>query len=146
MVQFARPNLDITDGNWIGSDGNNINSYLLIGEGTADDSTYIESEKAPANDPSVFDLSNVVDPVTSTGHIIRYRYQKSFSAGANLDLTVQLRQGYVSEGAQGTLIHSEVHAAIPTGWTAGTFTLSAGEADSITDYTDLQIRFLANQP
>jgi hypothetical protein len=60
---------------------------------------------------------------------------------------VQLRQGYTNEGSPGTLIASAQHNNIPgNAWTAGSFNLSAGEADSITDYSDLYLRFVANKP
>lgn len=38
------------------------------------------------------------------------------------------------------------HTNISSGWTAGSYTLSGAEADAITDYTNLYIRFLANKP
>jgi hypothetical protein len=58
---------------------------------------------------------------------------------------VQLRQGYVSEGMPGTQIHQEVHNDIAETWADGSFTLSGGEADTITDYTSLYLRFVYNQ-
>jgi hypothetical protein len=51
----------------------------------------------------------------------------------------------VNEGSPGTLIAEEVHLDIPNGFTDGSFTLSSGEADAITDYSDLFIRIVADQ-
>jgi len=145
MAQFSRPDNDLVDGAWLNQAGSNVNMYQSIDESSADDADYVKSETAPSSSAMAVNLSNVEDPLSSTGHIIRYRYQKSASGGAQINLTVQLRQGYTTEGAQGTLIHSEVHSNIPNGWTAGTFTLSSGEADAITDYNDIQFRFVATQ-
>jgi len=119
--------------------------YLEIDEVTQDNVDFIKSPSAPTSDVYVTKLTTLEDPVLSTGHIVRYAYQKDAAGGAQIDLTVQLRQDYVNEGTPGTLIHSEVHTNIPNGWTAGSFTLSGGEADAITDYTNLFLRFVANQ-
>lgn len=145
MVQFARPDTDITDGTWTKSTGGNVNLFSTIDETPSDDADYDESIIAPASDVMAVGLSDVVDPLSSVNHIVRYRYGKDSASGAQIDITVQLRMGYISEGSQGTLIHSEAHVNVGAGFTAGTFTLSGAEADAITDYTDLQVRILANQ-
>jgi len=144
MPQFARPIADKVEGAWVKSTGGGTALYTMIDEAVADDADFIQSELAPANSVCCVDLSDVEDPQSSAGHVIRYRYRKDAAGGATIGVTVQLRQGYVNESSQGALIHSEVHAAIGEGWTAGTFTLTAGEADAITDYADLQLRFIAN--
>jgi len=145
MAQFARPDADITDGNWLKSTGGNVDLYTMIDEASFDDADYIESGLAPSADACAVNLGNVEDPIASTGHTVRYRYRKNSAGGSQINLTVELRQGYVSEGTPGTLIHQEVHTNISDTITAGTFTLSAGEADSITNYNDLQLRFVATQ-
>ena len=145
MPQFARPNADIVDGNWTKSTGGNVDLFSMIDEVTADDTDFIQSALAPANDAAAMHLSDVEDPQVSTGHIVRYRFKKSAAAGAQIDLIVQLRQGYTAEATQGTLIHAETHANISDVITAGTFTLTAVEADAITNYNDLQVRLNANQ-
>lgn len=53
-----------------------------------------------------------------------------------INLTVRLMQGT-------TQIASWTHTGIGTGFTLATQTLSTTEADSITDYTDLRLRFTA---
>jgi len=145
VAQFARPNADIVDGNWIKSTGGNTDLFSMIDESVFDDADYIESGLAPAADAVAMHLSDVTDPVSSINHTVRYRYGKDSAAGAQIDIVVQLRQGYVSEGAQGTLIASQTHANVGAGFTAGSIALSGAEADAITDYTDLQIRITANQ-
>lgn len=145
MAQFARPSADTSAGTWTTHSGGTSNLYATIDETSADDSDYIKSVSAPSSTPYVCKLSNVDDPASSANHIVRYRYQKDQSAGAQIDLTVELRQGYVSEGSPGTLIASNAHTNIANGWTNGSFTLTGPQADSITDYTSLYLRFVANQ-
>lgn len=145
MAQFARPNADLVDGDWLNEAASATNLYASIDEVTASDSDYIESAAAPSTNAVGMSLSDPTDPLVSTGHIMRYRYQKDVASGATIDLVIQLRQGYVNEGTLGTLIKSVTLSNISNGWTDGSTTLSAGEADSITDYSDLQLRMTANQ-
>lgn len=147
MPQFGRPSADTNNpGNWTPTPSSPNTLYDKIDETSADDSDYISSPTAPSSAVYVTKLSSVEDPQSSTGHIIRWRRQKSASGGAQIDLTVQLRQGYTNEGSQGTLITSRSDTDIPASWTTASYTLTQSEADSITDYTNLYLRFVANQP
>lgn len=147
MAQFARPSTDTTRDNWEEDDGTTTSIYDQIDETVADDTDYIRTGLTPTSDVYVTKLTSVTDPVSSTGHIVRYRYRKDSSAGEQIDITVQLRQGYTNEGSPGTLIAAQTHTdASGAAWNAGTFTLTAGEADSITDYADLYLRFVGNKP
>lgn len=145
MAQFGRPSTDTTRDNWEEDDGTTTSIFDQIDETSFDDADYIRTGLVPTADVYVTKLTSVTDPLQSTGHIVRYRYGKDTAGGAQVDITVQLRQGYVNEGSQGTLIHSEVHTNVGVYPIAGSFTLSGGEADSITDYADLFLRIVANQ-
>jgi hypothetical protein len=151
MAQYATPSADIVDGNWVDQGASNVDLYADIAPGTpgsigaGDDATYAESPSAPSAEAAGFDLSTIEDPVSSTGHIMRWRRQKSASGGAQINLTVEVRQTYISEGSQGTLINSFADNNLPAAWATTTDTLTGGEADTITDYADLQVRFVANQ-
>lgn len=134
MAQFARPDSDITIGTWTPTP-----LYEQIDEVTPSDADYIESAKNPANDTSEVGLSNVEDPEVSTGHIVRYRYKKDAAAGTVIDLTVKLMQGAVE-------IASWTHNDIGDTIVQAEQTLTGPQADSITDYTDLRLRFIANAP
>lgn len=146
MPQFGRPSTDTTREAWEEDDGTTTDIWDQIDEVVADDLDYVRSALVPTNDVYVTQLTAVTDPLQSTGHIVRYRYGKDAAAGAQIDLTIQLRQGYVNEGTPGTLIATVATLTnIPAGWTAGSYTLTAGEADNITSYSSLYIRFVANQ-
>ncbi|MGL5936026.1 MAG: hypothetical protein ACRCZI_10465 [Cetobacterium sp.] len=146
MAQFARPSVD-TFAEWEEDDGTTSNIFDQINESVADDLNFIRTALTPTNDVFVTKLTTVTDPSSSTGHIVRFRYRKDVAAGDQIDLTIQLRQGYVSEGTPGTLIAQTVLTNIDgSAWTPGTFTLSGAEADAITNYADLYFRFIANKP
>lgn len=145
MPQFARPSTDTTLDNWEEDDGTTVSIFDQIDEVVADDLDFIRTVLTPTNDVYVTKLTSVTDPVSSINHIVRYRYGKDAAAGDQIDLTVQLRQGYVNEGSPGTLIASATHTNIPVVWNAGTFTLSGAEADAITNYADLFLRFVGNK-
>jgi hypothetical protein len=147
MAQFARPFLDVTRTDWEEDDGTTVAIFDQIDESAASDADFIRTGAAPSNAIFVCKLSPVVDPVASTGHIVRYRYKKDAAGGDAVDLLVELRQGYVSEGTPGTLIEDAAHADIGgASWTDGSFTLDAAEADAITNYADLYLRFVATTP
>ncbi len=63
-----------------------------------------------------------------------------------MTLDTQLRQGYANESTLGTLIASTgaLDADAQFNWGGDILQLTTTEADNITDYTDLQIRFLAD--
>lgn len=145
MAQFGRPSADTSIGGYSDQGGGTTNIYTTIDEISPSDADYIRSALAPSNAPYVTKLSNLEDPQSSTGHVVRYRYAKDAAGGAQIDLTAQLRQGYVNEGSPGTLIKEWTHSDISETFTTAQQTLSGAEADSITDYTSLYLRFVANQ-
>lgn len=147
MPQFARPDQDTTIGTFTDQGGGTTNIYTTIDEASASDADYIRSVTSPANAVYVCRLSDVTDPVSSTGHIIRMRTSTDLDAQEAIDFTQQLRMSYAGEGAQGTLIASQSRTSVSsTTWTTSSYTLSAGEADAITDYTALFFRFIVNKP
>lgn len=145
-AQTAYAIADAYVGNWEDEGGATTNLYQSIDEASASDADYIQSEIGPSSSPCVVQLTSLSDPSVSTGHTLNYRYAKSPGATAQIDLTVELRQGYTNEGSPGTLIATHTYTNISTTVTAASETLTAGEADSITDYTDLYLRFVANAP
>lgn len=146
MAQFGRPSTDTTRDNWEEDDGTTTSIFDQIDESSADDGDYIRTGLAPTSDVYVTKLTTLEDPVSSSGHTVRVRRSKDAAGGATINLTVELRQAYTNEGAQGTLIATVMSAvAIDENWTTTTYNLSGAEADAITDYTNLYLRFLANQ-
>lgn len=130
-AQFARPTADDVVGNWITSP-----LYSKINETPYDDGVFIQSEPNPIFSTCRVKISSLTDPSVSTGHIVRYRYQKNLASEQPINIVVRLYQG-------ATIIAQATHTDVGNPWTSGSFTLSGTEADSITDYTDLYIQFEA---
>lgn len=100
------------------------------------DVDFIESGLSPVIvDVCEVQLGPLNDPLTSEAHILRYVYDKSAVAGDRIDLVVRLMQGT-------TQIAAWSHADIEP-YTEAEHTLTGTEADSITNYSDLRLRFEA---
>lgn len=146
MVQFGRPIADTSIGAYTDEVGGTTNIYQGIDEVTAEDVEYIKSVSAPSAAPYACALTaSLEDPVSSSGHIARCRFRKSAAGGAQIDLTRELREGYVNEGTPGTVIETKTFTDISDSWVTDAETLTAGEANAIIDYTDLAYRFVFNQ-
>jgi len=125
-AQFARPVSDSSTGGWVASGGGSL--YAAIDETPASDADYISTTNASVCEVA---LSTLTDPVSSTGHVVRYRI-----AADSGGITVRLRQGT-------TTIATWTHAAAPASLTTYEQTLSSGEADAITNYAALKLQFEA---
>lgn len=123
-VQLLRPTSDISAGAWTPSTGTDL--FSMLDETPYNDADYIVTSSASSSEVK---LGFGFDPLSSTGHTIRYR------AKGNGTLTVYLYQGT-------TLIASHV-PTLTSGFQTFTFTLTSTEADSITSYTDLRLRFVS---
>lgn len=125
-AQYARPTSDVSTGTWTASSGSDL--FAMLDETTASDADYIVTTGASTCEVA---LAGLNDPAVSTGHIVRYRISSTTGG-----ITVRLRQGT-------TTIASWTHNPAPTSLTTYSQTLSAGEADSITNYGALKLQFEA---
>lgn len=135
-VQTAVPTSDVTDGSWLNELGNNTNLYASIDETVASDVDYIISSAlgTGVSDTCEVGLTALTDPTSSSSHSVAYRYR---AQGVGImNLTVRLMQG-------ATIIASWTHTSVSTTYAVATQTLSGAEADAITDYADLRLRFVA---
>lgn len=143
MAQFARPSADTTFLLLGGTPTNTAGSrYTNIDESTPSDTDYVYSANNPGGSTlTEFAFSAVTDPGVSTGHIVRVRCfqidedsgghpQSANTTGTATSLAWSLHQG-ATVIASGTI---NPGAAATT-----TYTLTAGEADAITDYSNLLI-------
>lgn len=142
MAQFGRPDGDITVASFTGvlvdSAGNR---YQNIDESSASD---IDYNYGANNTAATYEcsLSNVTDPVSSSGHIFRYRIAKTNAGVADgggnaVTVTASLYQGT-------TLIAADSAQTATGTWTQYSLTLTGTQADSITNYTDLRLRFVTS--
>lgn len=137
MVQFARPQADLTtDAQWTTTP-----YWSKLDEGAPGGTDPISNGGPSSADVIALDLSGVTDPTSSTGHTLRACWSKTGAQAGGSQVTVELRQGYVNESSQGTLIATL--SGVDTtadGDQTDTYGLSGAEADAITDYSDLQLR------
>jgi hypothetical protein len=142
-TQHARP--DGTEGDqsdgWTNTTGStNANLYVDIDEEVRDDSDYVITTTLTNNGGSssrYFYLSDVIDPVTSAGHIARYVY-KSTNEGSDVDVDVKLVE---DPGGTPTTHATWTHTSIPSTWTLQEQTIATATADAITSYSDLALHF-----
>lgn len=133
MAQFSRPDADDAIGVWTNSAGTQVNLWSYVDEATADDADFVQNDAPAAGELCDLGLSTITDPQVSTGHVIRWRYRKNAAAGKSVQVTLKLRQG-------ATDIVTRTFSAISEVWTQDNYTLTAAEADSITNYANLNVR------
>lgn len=141
MTQYARPNTDISKTGWTGV-SDNTNLYNNIDESSASEADYNYSTH---NAIRTYEckLSGVSDPSSGSGHVVSYRIAASDSSGSipgsgdsgnSLDVAISVYQG--------TTLIATTTITVPEDPETQTLTLSSGEANAITDYSDLRIRFV----
>jgi hypothetical protein len=132
--QNGRPDGDISAGVWYESAGDTqSNLYTVIDEPSRSDSDYIYTGNGDTGYCEVT-LSDVSDPLTSDNHDINYAYRRTNGA-KNMTLVVSLRQGSSTE------IASWTHVNPSAAFTLAEQTLTSGQANNITNYNDLRLRF-----
>jgi hypothetical protein len=132
MAQFGRPASTIAAGSWTVTGAATL--WEAIDETSASDSDYIQGGSTATT--ARIGLSSVTDPAASTGHVVRYRGQSNGSSTPER-ITVELRQG--------TTLIATVSSSYNI--TRGSpenvsYTLTGTEADSITNYATLELRFI----
>lgn len=127
MAQFPRPDSTISNTGFSSSTGGAL--WTTIDESTPSDVDY--NTAASANQSFEVGLSDVSDPVSSTGHTFRFR--AAYISGTTRSVTAVLKQG--------TTTIATYSPTITSSFAEYTYTLTAGEADSITDYADLRWNF-----
>ena len=140
MVQYAVPTGDSDVANWTNQADSSTNIYQSIDNGinggTPDNSVFIKNTNSSAgsSDESEFGLTNLTDPESSSSHIVHYI--GASNGGSSLDIRFTLLQG--SSGVRSETVNFPGNFGSPI-ITTGSFTLTADEANSISDYNDLFI-------
>lgn len=128
-VQLIRTGTDISAGSWTPSTGSDL--YAMLDETIPPNDTDYISVPSGSSTAEV-KLTTGSDPSSSIGHTIRYRAKNNGSGS----LTVYLYQG-------ATLIATH-NPTLTDYYQTYIWTISGAEADSITDYTDLRLRFTSS--
>lgn len=143
MPQFGRPSADTDNtGAYTDQGGGSTNIYTTIDESSASDADFIRTPAGAGTYVYTTALTSVTDPDSSSNHIMRMRTSADQDGQQSVSFTQQLRQGYTNEGSPGTLIASQSRNSVTsTSWTDSSYTLSGAEADAITNYASLFLRF-----
>lgn len=130
MVQIARPNATNSAGGWTAGG-------TLHGD-TSDqsDSTYATGDSADTT--MDVNLNSITDPVSSSGHVLRIRAQASGGGGG----PERFDAGLYQNGSQ--VVFASGIVASRGSWTTHQYPLTAEQADSITNYGDLEVRVTIN--
>jgi hypothetical protein len=130
-LQFGRPSADISAGSYTPTP-----VWQQLDEGSADDDTSVVDS---ANNPGESDgtgfevvLGSVPDPQSSSGHVVRVRARRNGGA-RTITLNWRLYQG-------ATPIIAAKSLQMTDSYQTSSYTLTGGEADAITDYSDLRVR------
>jgi len=127
MAQFARPSSDVVTDSWATAP-----LYSKINETSYETSTFINGPNK-ADGTCEIGLSSITDPSSSSTHVMRVGAYAIGTYGSGINLYVELYCG-------ATLIKSW-NPTLTTAFAQYSYTLTSGEADAITDYTDLRVKF-----
>lgn len=134
MAQFARPDSTVSAGGWVSSGSTLWDVLDEASPSDVDSITTAWASGAQSLTTTELGLSNVNDPVSSTGHVLRFRLSQADSS-AVVNYVIALYQG-----ATQIVSFSIPDAGTSGGWTSYAQSLSGAQADAITDYTDLRVR------
>jgi len=131
MAQYARPDADSDDGDWLNQDdGSSL--YESIDESSADDNTsYIYCGDGESTLVCKVGLSNVSSPASGNAYI-KYRALSSQNGMDTLSLKVELMQDSAVKFTSTT-------SSVATSYTNYSYTIS--DHSSITDWDALFLRF-----
>jgi len=125
--QFARPSSDTDAVGWLPSTGTDL--YAMIDEVAVDDADYIYTTTVDAD--AEVALSSLVDPTSSSEHIVRFRARAPYGGQVKVGLY------------QTTTLVAEWTDSLSTSFETYAHTLAGAEADAITNYGALRLRFTA---
>lgn len=126
------------DGDWYDELDEGFGVGRGSGSGPDDGTTKWRSELNPSASEIQTELENIGDCICNTGHIYRTRNNKGVAAGAQLDITIYLRESGVD-------IASQAFVDVDEFFTTRSDTLTTIEADAIDNYNNLQIATSATQ-
>ena len=137
MVQIARPDSDISAGSWT-LEGSTAEGTIWesLDEVSANDGTdYIESVGADHTCEVGLDNS-ITDPGGNTGYFLKCRIRGEGSGGPERCI-ISLFEGATQRAISGSFTERAA-------WGDKSYTLTTGEADSITAFTDLRIKLTSD--
>jgi len=133
-VQIARPDSTVTAGGWTAVGAATL--HEAVDEATANDDT--DYDEKTGSGGMELGLGDLVDPVSSSGHTVRFRAKQQTGSGGAEQLTVALFEGALQRATTTVTLTRGAYGSFA-------YTLTAAEANSIVDYTNLRLRFTPSQ-
>ncbi len=144
VSQKGKPTADsVVDDYWYALDETQTSLYEDVNEGRPDDADYLLYRNTTAAQYNVdFDIDSLTDPVSATEHYLRMRYRLARVNNTAYTLTCSLLEGGTIVDPAADPVTITVTGGTPDSdeWSEEELTLSAAQANAITDYTDLGIR------
>lgn len=134
-IQSLRPVSDVTVGSYtaVPAVGTGVALASRIGEAIRDDADYVQSPSGPTDALYEARLPAGLDPLSSAGHTITVVLSRAGGA-TTAQCEVSLVQGT-------TVISTHTFTGLTDTPEIYTWTLTGPEADAITDYADLRLRY-----
>ena len=118
-----------------------LTTFECTNESIRDDTDYIQTTGLGngGSDSQFYTLSNIPDPLQSTGHVLRYTLREGNEGTNPVGFQIILRQS-------ATVIATFTHAqgSLPTSFTLFQQTLTNTQADSITNYNNLELTLIGS--
>ena len=118
-----------------------LTTFECTNESIRDDTDYIQTTGLgnSGSDSQFYTLSNIPDPLQSTGHVLRYTLREGNEGTNPVGFQIILRQS-------ATVIATFTHAqgSLPTSFTLFQQTLTNTQADSITNYNNLELTLIGS--
>ena len=143
MTQYARPDSDVSDGDWLNSAGNNTNLYSYVDEdpncGSSpcyNDSDYIYADDDfGSTETVILGLGDVTQPSSDALHKFTVRVKESTGMGG-VEVDVYL----LCDGSEVAMLMGITPS---DSFANDTYTLDDTEVENITDYSALSIKIEA---
>lgn len=132
--EWLVPDGDITVNTWKREDESTSNLYLSINEADPDDDDYVYHADVSGTEYFEVSLSDPTGGTVGDGDVTIW-WRGKLQGGSSVTMRVQLREGVSTVIAQSD-------ESFSNGYVTYTYTLSSGEKASVTDWTNLRLRFI----
>lgn len=128
---------------WVNGLGNppcsDLATFECINENERDDGDFVQSTALGTSNTDVdsFTMSDMEDPQRSDSHFLKYTLRRAGVGDNPVEFVIEFRQG-------ATQIVNYTHTGLTTNYIIFQQELTATQADSITDYNDLEIEITAS--
>ncbi len=138
LILFSASPDSNTGVRWVNAFGNppctDLATFECVNEDVRDDNDFIQTTALGTSNSDIdhMTLSDIEDPQRSDAHFLKYTVREAGVGTNPVEFNIELRQG-------ATVIANYTHTGLSSSYTFFAQELTANEANSITDYSDLEI-------